>query len=241
MITINVRADIEQLKRKLSSLQRDHVPFAASVAINNTAIAVQGAISDEARTTLTAKPFTTGRGALYVRRSNKRNLIAEVGYKDIQARYMQYQVVGGRRSHKAFEGALRGLGALPAGYVTVPGKGIRLDGYGNIPRRILSEIIGQLRTRKGTFQKRGKSLSLRALFVVLPGSHDPRVRHLQPGIWQRIDALNGSSSVLPMLLYISSADYRRRLDMQAVARRTVGDLFAPELRAAMDRALATAK
>lgn len=241
MISISVRTDIQQLVRKLDSVQREQVPFAASRAINAVAIDVQAAISDETRAKLDAKPFTTGRGALYVQRSNKRRLMAEVGFKTIQARYMQYQVAGGRRSHKGFEGALRGLGVLPPGFVTVPGAGIRLDGYGNIPRRVLTEILGQLRSRKGTFQGRGKRLTLRAPFVVLPGNRAERTKHLAPGIWQRINDAEGTGTLRPLILYIDGADYRARIDLQRTANNTVAARFSGHMRAELAAALASAR
>lgn len=241
MITLDVRTNISATVARLNRLQREQVPFAASVAINNTATDLQGALSDAARAKLTAKPFTTGRGALFVQRSNKRHLTAVVGYKRIQARYMRWQLAGGRRSSKGFEAALRSLGALPSGWVTVPGAGIRLDSYGNIPRRVLKELIGQLRTRRGTFQGRGKRMSLRAPFVVMPGSRDKRSAHLAPGIWQRIDDLEGSGTIKPMILYVSGADYRSRIDLPKIAKETVRAKFGPHFHAALARAFATAR
>ncbi len=241
MISISVKTNVREAIAGLSKVQRQQVPFAASVAINKTAGNVQDAIAKQAGQQLNAKPFTTGAGALYVQRSNKRALTAEVGYKTIQARYMQWQVSGGQRTEKGLERKLSAMGLLPDGYVTTPGAAMRLDAYGNIPRRAIVELLGQLRAQVRVYAGRGKRQSLRGLFVVLPGSQDKRVRHLQPGIWLRLDDLNGQTVLQPLIAYVSRAEYRKRLDLPRIAQGAVDAHFDAHFAAALSSALADAR
>jgi hypothetical protein len=240
MIQITVTSDIQTTIGRLDAALARHVPFATSLAINRTAKDVQAAFGQEARSAFDRpRPFTVGAGATYLKTSSKHHLVAEVGYKDIQARYLRWQIAGGQRVQKAFERALSGLGLLPAGYVTTPGAGLRLDAYGNIPRAQIVQILGQLKSRASVFGGRGKRVTRQGLFVVMPGAADPRVRHLSPGIWRRIETPGGTDrAVLPLVHYADAATYTHRLDLAGVARREVAAKFQAHFSAAWQQATA---
>lgn len=241
MIVLDVQHNIDRVVAELSDTMARQVPFATSVAINRTAQEVPAEMGREAgRVFDRPRPFTAGPGAMYVRRSTKTNLSAVVGYKDIQARYLRWQVEGGARVQKGFERLLSGMGLLPAGYRTAPGQGIRVDGYGNIPRATLNQILAQLKSGASVYSGRGKRMSLEGLFVILPGATAPQARHLSPGIWRRIER-GSERAVSPIIHYISRAAYARLLDVEGVAQKVVSDRFDANFSAALQQALATAR
>ena len=104
--------------------------------------------------------------------------------------YLMPQVHGGPREMKPYEHALRSFGVLPAGHYTVPGAGIKLDRFGNIPRGTLTQILTGVRALRGMSDTKfhgvvgGYKLQKKTtanFFVV-------KVKHggLEPGIWQRV-------------------------------------------------------
>lgn len=132
---------------------------------------------------------------------------------------LQAQAFGGPRRAKRAEVVLRQVGLLPAGWVTVPGQGARLDAYGNMQAGQLIQILGQLRAtttagyaRNMAHGKRGIKTQERAggrFFVIPPGGRT------QPGVYQREFMGRG---ITPVLIFVAGANYRARLDMDKIAR-----------------------
>lgn len=176
--------------------------------------------------------------------------------------YLQTQIEGGKRKHKAFETALRRAGVLPAGWFAVPGQKATLDAFGNVSvgqiRQILSwfdaaeQVAGSTQNmgqkgrdkrRKGTKRARGFEY-----FVAHPGSRmgrgswkNNRRQTLTPGVYRRT-FFGFGSSIEPILIFVTSATYKPRFDFYGIAQRTVDREFKPALDRAMqlelDRGLA---
>ena len=66
------------------------------------------------------------------------------------------EVRGGARRAKRSEVLLQRAGVLPAGWLTVPGRGARLDAYGNLQRGQLLQILAFFRTY-GAATRSGKA------------------------------------------------------------------------------------
>lgn len=169
--------------------------------------------------------------------------------------YLQTQIEGAsNRRQKAFERALQAVGALPAGWLVVPGQRAKLDAYGNHSpgeiRQILSwfdaaervagstqnmGFAGREKRRKGTKKKAGWEY-----FIVRAGGRRTFVRgnggkgthRMQPGIYRRTNLALGSR-IEPVMIFIKSAAYRRRFDFYGVAKRTIEREFKPRLAAAL--------
>jgi hypothetical protein len=167
-------------------------------------------------------------------------------YKRAQS-YLSVQVEGGPRRTKAFEVALQQHGLMPTGWRAVPGEGAKIDAFGNMSagqiRQILSwfdaaertagstqnmGFAGREKRRKGTRKNLGFEY-----FVVLPG----RQRNLkQPGIYQRI-FLGHGKSIKPILIYVKSANYKKRFDFEKVARETYDRVMPIEFQSAVEHEL----
>lgn len=113
---VSVEADIKEVSKMLTRLEKKEIPFASSVAINKTAQEVYEATTKSIKTHFDKPvPFTTR--AIGVKRSNKRYLKASVFIKDRQYSYLKYGIEGGIRDE--------GFATLPVNQKT--------NVYGNIP------------------------------------------------------------------------------------------------------------
>lgn len=133
---------------------------------------------------------------------------------------LQAQEFGGERRAKRAERVLQQTGHLPAGWVTVPGQGARLDAYGNMSSGQLMQILSQLRaqttagyTRNMAHGKKGIAAQRRAggrFFVIPPGGRT------QPGVYQREFM---GRTITPVLIFVRAAHYRPRLGMDRIAEK----------------------
>lgn len=97
---ISVKGDIDRLKRSLTNIQREQVPFAASMALNATAQDVMAEITRQMPNILESPtPFTLRAYRTLNRqnRANKRNLVVIIEPAPIQKEYLRYQIEGGVR------------------------------------------------------------------------------------------------------------------------------------------------
>jgi hypothetical protein len=124
----DVRHNIAEVERGLSDLARRELPFALSLAINETL----GDVKKNTERKLPRQvdrptPFTL-RG-LGLRRSTKRRLAGAVLFKDVQAAYLRWLARPGTRR--------------PEGGAIVMPVAQKLNRYGNIPRRALARAVAR--------------------------------------------------------------------------------------------------
>lgn len=249
---ISVRLDgLDAVQAHLAGYGRQ-IPFAAAQALTITAHAVHRDIRAEmaGRVQGGATPYTLR--AFAVTGATKTDLTATVGLKTAQQApgtpYEQsigHLFRGGRRSVKRIEDWLRARGILPAGQQIAPGSGAPIDARGNVRRQALQEMLGvlaaagrglrNLRVYRKASQSKGQAVGF---FVALPGA--ARSRHLQPGIYRRIE--RGTDSVIePWFYFIAPAPYTRLFDLEAIARQTVGTNFAATFAGTLEKAIAGAR
>lgn len=236
MININVRIDVRDAIRQLADIKDKQLPFATSLAINNTAKKVREREQHEIRDVFD-RPTPFIQNSIFIKPSNKLNLTAKVGVKDngfgkgIPAiKPLEAEIVGGERRLKRYEVALRSIGVLPEGYFTVPGDGAEIDGYGNMKAGQIRQLLSYFRANsdvgsisnstdatraklaRGTKKKAGVSY-----FVGKPGD-------APLGIWRRSEMglFSGPSKpLMPILIFVQSARYEAVYDFDFVARQTI--------------------
>lgn len=122
-LRLDIRSNIRDVQRGLNDATRRQIPFAASVAINETLGDVKANADKRLRKTIDRPtPFTMR--AFRVRRSSKSRLSGKVEAAPVQNEYLARLEEGGTRT--------------PSGRaIVVPGK-IRLNRYGNMARRALA-------------------------------------------------------------------------------------------------------
>lgn len=243
---INIHDNLPQVLRGLTAFEQEQVPFALALALTRTGKEVETTLQQTLSSTFASPTPWIVRGT-FASVATKVKPETTVGMKDqapargpSQATYVKEHFSGGERGMKPMEVALRARGALPNGWRAMPGAGMKLDRYGNPDRKVVTEILGAIKRRMGVYSGRGKQAALVGYFVVKPGSSDPRVRQLEPGIWKRIDR-PGESVVTPMFLFVSDANYSKRIDLARVAGAVVERRFPLQFDVALARAVETAR
>ena len=238
---------LKEIQAQLGA-QSKQAAYAASRALTTSAYAVNDRLKKEMSATFKggATPYTLR--AFKVIKADKATLTAEVNLRtdapDSGTNYskaLAHMFTGGQRKYKKLEGWLRGRGILPAGLTIAPGAGMPLDGYGNMRRAALTEMLGVIGTQLKNlrvYRRTGAGKAQKAVgyFVVKPG--DKTNKH--PGIYKRIET-GATSGLSPMILFVSPASYRKTVDLDRIAREVVAKTFQPAFDAELARALANAK
>lgn len=248
MIVVSVSPGLERLIPKIRWWQREQLPFATALALTRTAQAVKTAeVAEMQRVFDRPKPYTLN--SLYVRPATKVRLQATVKLKDDAAggtpaaKYLGAEIAGGTRLQKRFERALILRGLMPANSYAVPGRGVRLDQYGNISAGTILQILSALGAGELTagYMANRTERSARRLgrrrrdfFVGRPGGG-----RLPLGVWERIKS-GSVTRVVPVLIFVRGPHYRARFGFEAVAQRTIDEQFPVQFARAWEQALATA-
>lgn len=232
------------------------VPFAASVALNATTTKARADVQARMRQVFD-RPTPWVINSLRVKRATKSTLVSELAFKDKSSvensrSMVEPHIAGGQRQYKAMEGRLFRAGLLPAGYNVVPGGAAKLDAYGNVSRGQISQLLNVLGTyREAGYNKadartrarlaKGNAKKGIAGFVywVNPATGPQRRRHLQPGVYQRVQTGLGTS-LKPILIFVKRAQYRPRLPFYSLVEAAANKHFEPEFNKAFEAAMKTA-
>lgn len=241
------------LARQFTALEQKNLPFAVMQAANNTAFAVR----EEWKRLMPRvfdRPTPLTQNAVLYRKATKQNLVAEVYVRDEAtkgnppARYLMAQVKGGQRLMKPFENRLAAQGLMPAGTQAMPGKGVPLDAYGNIPGATLNRVLSQLGARvdplqnetdtsRGRRRKRAaKQGDRRGDYFALKQAKG----RVLPGIYQRISTGFGSA-LRSILVFVRRASYKPRYRIFDLAERLYQRRFKFEFERELAKAVETSK
>jgi len=98
---INFKNNIKDVTKGLSSIQKNQIPFAAHMALNDTAFFLKKAYGFKADQVFEGKATAHTKKGIQVQRSkNKKNLTAAVFIADDREAYMKLQIDGGTRVPK---------------------------------------------------------------------------------------------------------------------------------------------
>ena len=220
---ISVKVDTARFERRLQAIAAEQVPFATALALTNTARDCSKALTEELPKYLdNPTPFTLR--AFAIQRAEKATLRARVFAKDAQGRYLKWQIDGGDRA------PTRKLQRLPAE--------IALNGHGNLPAGEIKRLIALAKAGKRVSKARGARVGVSSkvdLFYGDPGGGRP------VGIYKRI--VKGDQEFLVPLVIMPQGPvkYRPRFPAEQVVRDTAGRVFPEHFRAAMRRAVSTAR
>lgn len=134
--------NVRDIERDLSDLAIKQIPFATSLAINETLEDVQ---KNETKrlTRVFDRPTPFTKRAYARKRASKRRLSGSVFAKDAQAEYLRIQEKGGAR--------------LPKRRALVVPSGIRLNKFGNMARGSVARAIADPRVFSGAPNGRSKA------------------------------------------------------------------------------------
>ena len=257
MINMSAKIDVRGVIKQLADIKDKQLPFAMSLAINRTAQKVREREQHEIRDVFD-RPTPFIQNSIFIKPSNKLNLTATVGIKDngfgkgIPAiKPLEAEIVGGARRLKRYEVALRSIGVLPSGYVTVPGEGAEIDSFGNMKASQIRQLLSYFRANRdvgsisnstdATRAKLARGTKKRAgisYFVGKPGD-------APLGIWRRTTPgalfTGPSKPLMPILIFVQSARYEAIYDFDFVARQTIEREFDGQFIRAWSEAEATRK
>ena len=253
---ITLSSNIAEVRAQLAQFSDRRFNAAMATALTRTAVQVRDAVQAEMPRVLDRPtPYTT-RQLRYVPAKADR-LAAAVGFNVVNVtdergatiafrdlgpgetpagKYLQPNIEGGGRRLKRLEVALRALGALPNGWLAVPGQGATLDAYGNVSRGQVLQVLSQLRVqllsgsdRNASFNARKQITAQRRAggryYVVPPGKGK-----VQPGIYQREFV---GRNITPVFIFVRGANYKRRFDFDGVSQRLAAQALPLEVQRAI--------
>lgn len=246
-ITIDMKG-MDLLKKAMAELPKK-AQYAAVSAMNKSMEWSQTSVRREMRRVFD-KPTPWVLNSLRIKHANVSNMTAELAFKDINsatsARTMVFpHVEGGHRHFKTMESRLLRMGAIQPGYNAVPGGGADLDANGNMSRGQISQLLNVLgaytesgfnKANIGTRKRLAKGNAKKNVygFVYWINPIGPKQeKHLQPGVYQRVQTAFGSS-LKPILIFVKQAAYKKRLDFYGIAKREVDLRFAGEFTRAFE-------
>ena len=94
---INVKSNIKEITKFTTTVQKKQIPFATSVAINNTLFDLKKEMAKQMDKKLDRPTPFTKRG-FFINKAKKNLLVGVLLMKDIVANYLQYQIEGGTRT-----------------------------------------------------------------------------------------------------------------------------------------------
>lgn len=196
------------------------------------------------------KPTRRTTASVMTKRSTEADLEASVFIKDkagaagvAPVEWMTPHEYARPRGLKKFEQALQAQGSMPAGTFAVPTPLAEKDGYGNVRRQLLVQILAQLGTQyspgyqrvisKSAAKRASKALATGVQYVAVV-TRTGRNRSDRPGIYKRT-----ATGFMPIFYYINSINYQKRLSLLGIAEQEAPSMFngqyARSLRASVDR------
>lgn len=220
MLTFDIRSNAADVRRRLSDLQRKHLPRAQMNAANRLGAVIHTILRKEMAESFDRPTPYTLRGMNWMRATPGKPLVRiwleEFANKGIApADFLAAQIEGGPRRHKRFERALIARGLMPAGSFAVPGRQAPIDAYGNVAGsfivRMLSDLqaFGEQGYRANRRGKRRGAKKTNYFFVPRKGSA------LKPGVYWHMPG--GMLGVV--FFFVSSTSYRQRFDFYGTGRR----------------------
>jgi hypothetical protein len=256
MFVIRVDLDSSRTRRWLSDLEKRQIPFAAAAALTQVAENARMDTVREIKSKLKA-PTEYAINSMFKKPATKDRLEAMVYVKTygrvgetrgrVRVGKAQNEVLGhlfsgGDRAFKRFEAALFRIGLLPSGWAAVPGDGLQLDAFGNIPRGFIMQMLSYFKAlreskdwmsdsgRAKFGKKMGKQFGVGGAAVEYFVSRgrgnwfgkrswrEGRIQNLPPGIWMRARVAEGRTSIKPMIMFVKKPSYQRMFDLEQIAR-----------------------
>ena len=225
----------------LERLEREQLPFAAALALTGTAQDVEQELVGEMASVFD-RPTRWTLNSLFVEPATKESMQARVWMKDESpgsggkpaTEWLAPQIFGGAREQKRSEKMLSDAGSLPAGQYILPGKGMKLDAYGNISRGTMNKILSGLGAQQDKYANSTDSKrsvgNLNRYFILRKGSKPL-------GIAERTS--RGAKGMRMVIAFGRRPGYSRRFDFIGVAERTTEDRLPIRFELALARALGT--
>jgi hypothetical protein len=203
---ISIKTNVKQVTKDLNKIQKKQIPFATMLALNDVAFGSRKELQKQSHKKLDRPtPFTVK--GFQVVKAKKRELTSIVYVDSKRYDYMKHQIDGGIRFPKNR--------AIP-----VPTRNLRVNKYGNMPRRKIETLLAKKNTFSGTPRGGGKNANA------------------TPGVWQRT---NKNYKLKQLVSYVQYAKYTPRFNFEKIVKGYVGNTFNKHMEKRLNAALATAR
>lgn len=240
-----IRVTLEGVKRATDVLSKaeKQVTFATAVALTRTAQIAKGEVEKEMRAVFD-RPTRWTLNSLRLIPAKKDRLVARVEMKNEAdksapaTKWLNPEIEGGPRPEKASERNLRQKGVLPAGKFIVPGRGAKLDRFGNMTKGAITKALsgvggfaeqGYSANATGSRRSRAKGNAKR-YFVMKRGS-------TPIGIAER----TSRNRMHILLAFTRRPSYTKRLDFYGIGDKVVQRYLRDEFEKAYANAMRTAR
>jgi hypothetical protein len=244
MVAVHYRVEAADLMRSIQQLAAEDAPIVTAYALTKTGQDIKAGEIETMRAVFD-RPTKFTQNALYLKPATKRDLVAEVFFKEgfgsIPAwRYLGPQVAGGARVHKSHEKRLIAAGHMKPEEFAVPGKGVKLDSFGNIPGSMIERILSQVQAAETfsgvTANATGKSLKRKKknvgrYFVLRPDGAGRGRRAVAPGIYWR----QGLHDMVPVIMFVKAPKYQKRFPFFERAKAIFDARLLPNAQAGFER------
>jgi hypothetical protein len=249
-VKVSVRSDAKQLLKALNGNQKQ-IRIATSIALTKTAKQVESAEYSEMKRVFD-RPTKYTLSGLYTKPSTQSNLEARIGIKNDTfkgtpaEKFLQPNIVGGGRNLKRFERAFINKGFMPQGYHAVPGEGVTLDAFGNVPAKFIVQLISYL----GAFGEQGYRANMtglgRAKFEKAQSRQvagagvayfvNKKKGKLPLGVYQRTTFAQGSA-IKPIFIFVKQVNYKPRYNFEKKAFEISQKVFPQYLKESVKQSL----
>lgn len=242
---ILAKVDTNELVKSFSKLEREQLPFITTQAVNRTASLVREELKAQIPRSFNA-PVPLTQGAVFLTKAaNKRGPFERDVYLRDEApkgtppvKYLAHGVRGGKRPKKPFERALINAGLMTESEMAVPGGGVKLNAYGNIPQATIVRMLTQLKASRddsgiGLGNRKGGRRKAGAGRYFYSRGPDGNRQTLKRGVY----ATKGQYRVTPILNFVPQAQYKARFPFSAIAKRVYAREFREQFRIAATLAL----
>lgn len=227
-MAINITIDQQGigLLQRRSAVVAKQLPFATSVALNNTAFDARTALNGATRGYFD-RPTRFTQTAFLVEKSRKADLTAYVYANNdkgrSRSRYLRYPIQGGTRRQKGLERFFTGApndGTISASATFVPTSNVKLNASGNVSIATLQRI------------QKGLTGNARGGFFI----GTPRGGNRPPGIYRR-----SREQLHAYFIAKPNPRYSKQFPIQEVGEKVIARKFNSYLLSSLERAVATAR
>lgn len=247
-VEFTLKADSDKLERKLNNMINSQMPYATSLAMNET---MKGLDRYNRKLMKMAfeRPTPYTMNAFYIKYANKRNLTAFLRRKDKPARkhYLEVQDTGGARPLKGmernFQSRLPYTGIIHA---VTPTRNTPLNSYGNINQGFMTRVMSQLQVMSNRdanaarpgYTKKGRK-SKKRYFVPKEGSK--LAQSSGNGVYEATE-MKGASLVKKVLHFPNARpNYKKRTNFDGNMAQAAPSYMRRYWGQSIKRALATAR
>lgn len=221
---------IDKLAARLNDLAKNKLPYACSKAVNDTVYNATQDLGREIKDSFD-RPTPMIQKAVLYEKAGKEKLSAKIYLKDQAVPILRPHISGGSRIVKASEARLRRSGLMGGGQWLVPGPGIALDSYGNIPATAMKKILSQLDTFKELgYNKMSRKAARRGIGTIYCIPFVGVFKH------------TGPKTSVPLLFFTyNRPKYEQRFDFYGTIRQSFKKNFSKNFAQAWRYALRDAK